>query len=222
MANTSTTTYPGSTNTAATAGDSETSVKERVSAESARVMQQLRDGKDAVVEKMQPQIEAVSTYARNEPTKAVLIAAAAGAGLMALVALMARSSGRSSAASSLSALRDAAIGYAGRTSSSVNDAISAAQQRADEAEHRAAEGQKRLSELQKRVSATADDVSGTVSDTWQSLRAQAAPVVDRLRPQFDAVASYAKEDPARAAIGVATAVAAVLGLLTLINKAREE
>ena len=52
--------------------------------ESNRVLQKIRDKTDAVVERIQPRIAAVSDYARSEPTKAVLIAAAAGAGLMAL------------------------------------------------------------------------------------------------------------------------------------------
>jgi diacylglycerol kinase len=43
-------------------------------------------------------------------------------------------------------------------------------------------------------------------------------VVDRLKPQFDAVASYAKEDPARAALGVATAGAVLFGLMALIRR----
>jgi ElaB/YqjD/DUF883 family membrane-anchored ribosome-binding protein len=221
MATTSTSNYPGSASSTAD-HESDDSLKDRVAAESNRVMQQLRDGTDAVVEKMQPQIEAVSTYARSEPTKAVLMAAAAGAALMGLIALMARPSGRSSAASSFASMRDAAIGYAGRATSSAEQALGAAQRRADAAEDRAHQTQKRFSELQKRAGETADEVSTAVSDTWQSLRDQAAPVVDRLRPQFDAVANYAKEDPARAAIGVATVAAAVLGLITLINKARED
>jgi ElaB/YqjD/DUF883 family membrane-anchored ribosome-binding protein len=58
------------------------------------VLQKIRDKTDAMVERIQPQISAVSDYARNEPTKAVLIAAATGAGLMALIALLARAPGR--------------------------------------------------------------------------------------------------------------------------------
>ena len=41
--------------------------------ESNRVLQKIRDKTDAVVERIQPKIAAVSDYARNEPTKAVLI-----------------------------------------------------------------------------------------------------------------------------------------------------
>jgi hypothetical protein len=54
--------------------------------------------------------------------------------------------------------------------------------------------------MQKRAS----DVADSVAETWASLREQAAPVVDKLKPQIDALATYAKEDPTRAALGVAT------------------
>jgi len=42
-------------------------------------------------------------------------------------------------------------------------------------------------------------------------------VVDKLKPQIDALASYAKEDPTRAALGVATAGALVIGLLAMLR-----
>ena len=58
-------------------------------------VQKLREQADAVVERIQPQIAAVSNYVRDEPTKALLISAAAGAALMGLFALIVRSSGRS-------------------------------------------------------------------------------------------------------------------------------
>src|SRR4030095_9290466 len=60
--------------------------------ESNRVLQKIRDKTDAGVERIQPRIAAACDYARNEPTKALLIAAASGAGLMALLALLVRSS----------------------------------------------------------------------------------------------------------------------------------
>src|SRR5215469_4173500 len=76
----------------------------------------LRDQADAVVQRIQPQIAAVSTYARNEPTKALLISAAAGAALMGLIALVVRTSGRSSpssaASSAMAAIRNAALDLA--------------------------------------------------------------------------------------------------------------
>src|ERR1051326_8302446 len=78
--------------------------------------QKLRDQADAVVQRIQPQIAAVSTYARNEPTKALLISGAAGAALMGLIALMVRSGGRSTprsfAKSTMAAIRDAALDLA--------------------------------------------------------------------------------------------------------------
>jgi len=64
----------------------------------------------------------------------------------------------------------------------------------------------------------ASEVADTVAETWASLRDQAAPVVDKLKPQIDALATYAKEDPTRAALGVATAGAVLIGLLSLLRR----
>jgi len=189
--------------------------------ESGRVLQKIRDKTDEVVERMQPRIAAVSDYARNEPTKALLISAAAGAGLMALVALMARSP-RSTPVSTgqrtMSAIRDAALDLADRAHSVASQAIGAAHKRAssaaDVADYQAGEAKQRLEAMQKRASEVAD----SVAETWASLRDQAAPVVDKLKPQMDALATYAKEDPTRAALGVATAGAVLIGLLSLLRR----
>ena len=183
--------------------------------ESSRVLQQIRDKTDAVVERIQPRIAAVSDYARSEPTKAVLIAAAAGAGLMALLALLARGSRPSPVGTgprTMAAIRDAAIDLADRAHSVATETIGAARKRAsgavDVAEQQAGDAKVRLEAMQKR----ATDVADSVAETWASLREQAAPVVDKLKPQIDALATYAKDDPARAALGVATAGAVLIGL----------
>jgi len=176
--------------------------------ESNRVLEKLREKTDAVVDSIQPKIDAVSTYVRNEPTKALLIAAASGAALMALVALLARSSRPSSpGARTMASIRDAAIDLADRAHSVATDAIASTHKRASGA-------QERVESVQKRAGEMAD----SVAETWANLREQAAPVVDRLKPQLDAVANYAKEDPARAALGVATAGAVLFGLLALIRR----
>ena len=212
MSTTTTTTPPGSSK----APDSEFGNfdESTVSAqlESNRVLQKLRDKTDAVVESMQPRIAAVSTYARNEPTKALLIAAASGAALMGLVGLMIRTSRptASSGARTMASIRDAAIDLADRAHSVASDAIGAAHKRASDA-------QQRVDDMQKRAGAVAE----SVAETWANLREQAAPVVERLKPQVAAVANYAKEDPARAALGVATAGAVLLGLLALIRHSRD-
>ena len=191
--------------------DDESSVSAQL--ESNRVLQKLRDKTDAVVESIQPQIAAVSTYARNEPTKAVLIAAATGAALIGLIGLMIRSSrptAISSGARTMAAIRDAAIDLADRAHSVASDAIGTAHKRASDA-------QQRVDAVQKRAGEMAD----SVAETWANLREQAAPVVERLKPQVAAVASYAKEDPVRAALGVATAGAVLFGLLALIRHSRD-
>ena len=188
-------------------GDDESTVTAKL--ESNRVLQKLREKTDAVVDSIQPRIDAVSSYARNEPTKAVLIAAASGAALMALVALLARPSRPSSpeGARTMAAIRDAAIDLADRAHSVASDAIATTHKRASDA-------QDRVEAVQKR----AGEVADSVAETWANLREQAQPVVDRLKPQLDAVASYAKEEPARAALGVAAAGAVLFGLLALVRR----
>lgn len=209
--------------------------------------QTLREQTDAVARRVEPQIEALSSYARNEPTKAVLMAAAAGAALMGIVALMVRSGGSSrrpdmremgsdmgadmgsAAGSTLSAIREAALDLADRARSVAQNALDsthqraasalgAGQQRANDtvssAQERASEA---MSTAQKRAAEAAESVSDTVADAWQSLRNQAGPVVERLRPQFEAAANYAKDEPARAALGVAAAGAVLIGLMALLR-----
>src|SRR4051812_3386694 len=68
-------------------------------------VQSVKDRTTATLERLRPQLDQVTNYAKEEPTKALLIAAAAGAGIMGLVALMARSG---SSAPSAKSLREAA------------------------------------------------------------------------------------------------------------------
>jgi len=186
----------------------EESLAEKAARESNRVLQKLRDTTGAVVDRFQPKIEAVSTFARNDPTKAVLIAAAAGAALMGVLSLLVRARRPASAgARAMASIRDAALDLADRAHVAASDAIEATHQRASDA-------QQKVEDIQQRASAVAD----SVTETWQNLREQAAPVIERLRPQIDAVATYAKEDPARAALGVATAGAVLFGLISLLRR----
>jgi ElaB/YqjD/DUF883 family membrane-anchored ribosome-binding protein len=199
-----TTTSPPATETSEAAE----TLADKAARESARVMQKLRDKKDAVVDSLQPKIEAVSSYARNDPTKAVLIAAATGAAVMGLIGLIVRVRRPASpGARAMSSIRDAALDLADRAHVAATDAIDAAHQRASAA-------QERVEEVQTRAGAVAD----RVTETWQNLREQAAPVIEKLRPQLDAVATYAKEDPVRAALGVTTVAAVLFGLLALTKR----
>ena len=195
---------------------------ETAAEESSRVMQKLREKTDAVVDRLQPQIEAVSDFARNDPTKAVLISAAVGAALMGLIGLMARTPSRAARArDTMTTIRDAAIDLADRAHSAAAGAIDTAHARARRAEGQLDDARERAGDAQKRAGELADTVRSSAADAWQTLRDQAAPYVERLRPQLDAVASYAKDDPARAAIGIATAGAVLLGLLSLIRHSDE-
>ncbi len=217
---------------------------------SSTTAQKLRDQADAVVQRIQPQIAAVSTYARNEPTKALLISAAAGAAIMGLIALMVRSGGRSTpqgvAKSTMAAIRDAALDLADSAQNIAADAIDSARSRAadaiDRARGRASDAARRagdtasdtakdaadatqsraaaaLDAARSRASAAAETVSDTVAETWKKVRDQAAPMVDKVRPQVEAAASYVREDPTRAALGIAAAGAIIAGLVALARQA---
>ena len=214
-----TTTSAPAAGTADPKTDAEETLAENAAKESNRVLQRLREKTDAVVDRIQPQIDAVSTFARNDPTKAVLIAAATGAALMGIVGLLVRvRQPAPPGARAMASIRDAALDLADRAHVAATDAIGAAHQRATD---QASAAQKHVDAVQKHVADAqkrAGDVADSVTETWQNLRDQAAPVMERLRPQFDAVASYAKEDPARAALGVATAGAVLFGLLSLIKR----
>ena len=205
---TTTTSAPDTTATSADKTASAESMAEKAANESKRVLQQLRKKTDAVVDRIQPKIDAVSSFARNEPTKAVLIAAATGAALMGVLGLLVRTRRPSSpGARAMASIRDAALDLADRAHVAATDAIDAAHQRASEA-------QQKVADMQTRAGAVAD----SVTETWQNLGEQAAPVLERLRPQIAAVTTYAKEDPVRTALGVATAVAVLLGLLSLTKR----
>jgi ElaB/YqjD/DUF883 family membrane-anchored ribosome-binding protein len=209
MVTTSTAARPDDTGTEGT--DSQTAV------------QKLRDQADAVVQRIQPQIAAVSTYAREEPTKALLISAAAGAALMGLVALMVRSGSRSPAdsatsagQSAMAAIRDAALDLADSAQSMAADALATAQKRATDA----------FDATHKRAtsaaSSAAETVTDSVADAWKKVRDQAGPMVDKFKPQIDAAAAYAKEDPTRAALGLAAAGAIVAGLVALARHSQDD
>src|ERR1019366_8441730 len=181
---------------------------EKAAKESSRVLQKLREKTDAVVDRIQPRIDAVWSLARNDPTKAVLIAAATGAALMGVLGLLVRARRRASpGARAMASIRDAALDLADRAHVAATDAIDAAHQRASEA-------QQKVADMQTRAGAVAD----SVTEKWQSLREQATPVIERLRPQIDAVATYAKEDPVRTALGVAAVGALLFGLISLTKR----
>src|SRR4051794_37820334 len=167
--------------------------------DSTSTVQRLRDQADAAVQRIQPQIAAVSNYARNEPTKALLMSAATGAALMGLIALMVRAGGRSSPVSSsassvMAAIREAALDLADIAQSRAADVLDGTQKRAaaalDTTKKRAASA---MDSSRSSAAAAADSVSETVAETWKKVRDQAAPVVDKVRPQVEAAANYVKE-----------------------------
>ena len=67
-----------------------------------------------------------------------------------------------------------------------------------------------------------DSVSDAAADAWKKVREQAAPVVDRIKPQLDAAAAYAKDDPVRAALGLAAAGAIIAGLVAMTRSSQDD
>jgi hypothetical protein len=49
-----------------------------------------------------------------------------------------------------------------------------------------------------------------------------APVVDKIKPQLEAAAAYAKEEPARTALGLAAAGAIIAGLVALARQSDDD
>ena len=68
----------------------------------------------------------------------------------------------------------------------------------------------------------AESVTETVADAWKSLRDQAAPMVDKLRPQIEAATNYARDEPARTALGLAAAGAVLIGLMAMIRSSHSD
>ena len=177
-------------------------------------MQSVKDQATATMERLRPQLDTVTNYAKDEPTKALLIAAAAGAGIMGLIALMARSSSgsdmpspkslRKAAYDSLDELRKA-------TASATDDWRKAASKAGDDATSRA-------SGAMDTAKGAAKAAYEGLADTMSQWKDQAAPIVDRIRPQMDAVTSYAKDDPAKALLIAAAAGAALMGLMNSLGR----
>lgn len=237
--------------------DSESSIAQAAKDEAASTMKRLRSQAEEVVERMRPKLDAVTGYVKDEPTKSMIASAAVGAGIMALIVMLTRSSSRPRLRSSgLSSIRDAALDLADRAHLAANEALSGAQrttqglfslagsqadrafsaaQRRSDSLHRtarsraddaAAAAQQRaddaLAAVQSRAGDATDTAATAVSDAWNSLRERAEPVIDTVRPQLEAAARYARDEPARAALGVATAGALLLGLFALARSSSED
>ena len=169
-------------------------------------MQSVKEQASATLERFRPQLESVTSYAQQEPTKALLIAAAAGAGLMGLVALAGRSGSTSlpSAKALRKAAYAAALGAAGTARKASKDAKEEAASRAEGA----------MKSTRKAAQTAYDGVAETMAQ-WKD---QAAPIVDRIRPQIDTVMTYAKDDPGKALLIAAAAGAALMGLMSSISR----
>src|SRR5690349_12240306 len=85
-------------------------------------MKNVKDQASATIERFRPQIDSMANYAREEPGKALLISAAVGAGLMGVVALLARS-GNGSSLPSAGRLRQAAADAADSVRQAASESI---------------------------------------------------------------------------------------------------
>lgn len=159
-----------------------------------------------LLENLRPRIDAVASYAKEQPIKTLLIAAACGAVAMGLLTLAARPSGRRS--TGFGNIRRIAQNAADQATQMASDAIDRASAAADSAT--------------KSARQSAGSAFDGLADTVKGWRDQAAPLVERFQPQIDSLTSYAKNEPAKSALLVATAGAALAGLLALITSGEDD
>lgn len=161
---------------------------------------------DAYEQSVKPRVEAVTNYAKEEPVKTLLIAAACGAAIMGLVALASRSSPVTEVAPRRA--RRMAQGMAGTAAQMAHDAI-------DRASHQADAAMQSTRTATQSARDTASSAYDSLSDTVKNWRDQAQPLVDRLQPQIDSLTTYAKNEPGKSALVVAAAGALIAGLVAL-------
>ncbi|NUZ05105.1 hypothetical protein [Piscinibacter koreensis] len=199
---------------------------------------QLQAQTTEVFDKLRPQLDMAAEYVRAQPVKTMLMAAACGAALMGVVTLAARPSRRGIDADDLRDLRDSIDlddirdsmeTEASRRGFSREEVRRVAQSAADKAAQFASEAYERAaavasSAAERATSAAkttrnaADDALDTLSETVKDWRDQAAPLVDKIKPQIDAVTSYARNEPAKSALAVAALGAAIAGVIALMNR----
>jgi ElaB/YqjD/DUF883 family membrane-anchored ribosome-binding protein len=170
-------------------------------------MQGMKEKASATIERFRPQLDSVASYAKEEPTKAVLIAAAAGAGVMALIALSTRGS-RTPSARKLSKL----------AADTVDEWRKAAADKSDSWRKAAGDGADRADSAIDSGRKAAQGAYEGLTDTMNQWKEQAASLVDKVRPQLDTVTDYAKDDPAKALLIAAAAGAALMGLVSSLTR----
>ena len=201
-------------------------------------MRDVKEQASQTFERLRPQLDSVATYARDEPTKALLIAAATGAGIMGLIALMSGSGGGRRMPSKRS-MRRAAYLMAERVRDSARDVGDTMRRSARDAHddvRQSARGMR--DDMRQSANDTAEQAAAKVdeavrsgrssgkaayealADTMQQLKEQAAPWVGKVRPQVDHVMGYAKDDPAKALMIAAAAGAALMALINAFNSDR--
>ena len=182
---------PASDSTATSALELLTESARRIQAEASELLERLR-----------PRIDAAAVYAKDEPIKSVLIAAACGALAMGLLTLMSRPPARP--VKLRRRMRRMAQSAADSAARMAHDTIDRASSASDTAI--------------KSTRQAAGNAFDGLSETVQNWREKAAPLVERFQPQIDTVTAYARKEPAKSALLVATAGAVVAGLLALANQ----
>jgi ElaB/YqjD/DUF883 family membrane-anchored ribosome-binding protein len=184
---------------------------------------------------VRPQLDKVANYAKEEPTKSVLMAVVAGALIVTLVTASRRSKPPVDVAASKKWLRAFAADAAERARELAQDKADQAREAAEDA-HGAARRSLRevAADAADQFKARKDDAVESakaardsavesakraatqayegVSDRLQDLRGKADPLLEQIQPQLDNVAGYAKKNPLSALI-VATAAGALLSRL---------
>ena len=175
---------------------------------------------------LRPQLDKVAAYAKEEPTKSVLMAAAAGAVLVTVAMAAGRSRRSVDVEGSKEWLRSLADEAADQTRSVARRAADEARDAADRAEgparrklrdyvSTAAEQAKSLKEdavdSAKSMKESAVDTARRAasqayegaSERLSDLRHKADPLIDRFEPQIEQVAGYTKQNPFAALVAAA-------------------
>jgi len=184
---------------------------------------------------VRPQLDKVANYAKEEPTKSILMAVVAGAVIVTLVTASRRSKPPVDVAASKKWLSAFAAEAADRARATAQDQADHAREVAEGAQGTALRKLREVAaEAADQFKSRKDDAVESakaardsavesarraatqayegVSDRLQDLRGKADPLIEQIQPQLDNVAGYAKKNPLSALI-VATAAGALLSRL---------
>ncbi|MDP9043965.1 MAG: hypothetical protein M3O01_04085 [Pseudomonadota bacterium] len=175
---------------------------EKVADQAASAYARVADAAQAAVDSASGTVDDLSEMVVRNPLPSALIAAATGAGLMALLAMMSRSS-EPYPASVIPTRKLRGIDYDAikQQIADLTDRIGKALPR-DEAKQRASEA------------------SETLADTWKDVREQALDLIGQIQPQATAAVKLARDNPLWTAV-IMGAAGALIGSQLLGGKAED-